>query len=77
MTDPNCEKDKQLVFTDGTKTTLELTGYDIPSYASYRRCFDDIAEGNRDTAQVSAEEAQRFKDMKKDQSLQAGIGFIT
>merc|ERR1711933_428810 len=67
LTDPTCELDRAIIYTDGTGQTIEeMTGYDTKSYSSFERCLNDLSEGKRDTAQVSDEEVQNYKDLAQD-----------
>jgi len=59
--------DRAIIWTDGTGQSIEeMTGYDTKAYSSFERCFNDLADGKRDTSQVSDEEVQNYKDLAQD-----------
>ena len=76
-TDPDCELEKQIIYTDGTgPTILEMTGYEMDSYSSFFRCFDDLKDGKRDTEQVSEEDVKKYEKMAQGKEYQAGFNLV-
>jgi len=68
---------RAIIWTDGTGQSIEeMTGYDTKVYSSFERCFNDLADGKRDTAQVSEEEVQNYKDLAQDKKFMYGLSFI-
>merc|ERR1719273_441799 len=59
-----CEAEKDIIYvTQKSQSIVDMTGYDIPTYSSFKDCFEDLKSGKRDSAQVSEEKSQSIVDM--------------